>query len=274
MCRVATSGAVQTERLEPDDRGHQCRRRGSAIAEQALWYENWVSRFQPEIVILNVVCSVERVTGLFQMGDDGRVRPRTKVELQEAGGETLAVRKLAHRLPGFAFLAAHSELYNLFRIAEGERIRHRRDAALGVPVSDPTSPASDLLDEGLRLETGEVMWLKERVEQSGASFVIVVLPCRENVYPSNSRWASRIRREYPLVVNALRGLSTAEGIPFIELSPVFRQKSEGRQPLFYDSKFETHPTPAGYRVIADAVAAFLVERRVVPQGKSPTSGFP
>jgi lysophospholipase L1-like esterase len=118
------------------------------------------------------------------------------------------------------------------------------------------------------------MWLKERVEQSGANFAIVVLPCRETIYPSDSRWAPKIRRDYPLVVNALHGLSTAEGIPFTELSPMFRQKSKEGQPLYYDGKFETHPTPAGYRVIADAVAAFLVERAIVPPARSTTTGSP
>ena len=246
---------------------------GSVTAEQALWYENWVRRFHPDIVILNVGCAVDHFTGLFQMDDDGRVRPHVGVELQAAGSETLAVRKLVHGLPGFTFLAARSEFFNLFRIAEGEAIRHRRDSALGATVSDPTSPASEVLSEELRFETGEVMWLKERVEQSGATFAIVVLPCRENVYPSRSRWASRIRREYPLVVNGLRSLSTAEGIPFTELSSMLLRKSEGGQPLYYDGKFETHPTPAGYQVIADTVAAFLVERAVVPRGRS-TTGSP
>ena len=76
-----------------------------------------------------------------------------------------------------------------------------------------------------------------------------------------------------IVVKALHDLSMAEGIPFTELSPVFIEKAKGEQPLYYDGKFETHPTPAGYRVIAEAVADFLVERGIVPRERS-TAGSP
>jgi lysophospholipase L1-like esterase len=247
---------------------------GSVAAEQALWYENWVRNFHPDVVILNVACAADHATGLFQIDNEGNVEPRFTGELQVAGSQGLAVRRMVHRVPGFTFLAEHSELFNLFRLAEGEVLRHKRNAALGADtiVSDPTNPANDLLDQELRFETGEVRWLKRQVEASGATLVIVVLPCRENIYPSQSKWAPRIRKEYPMVTDALWKLSLAEGIPFTELTSVFIEKAKGQHPLYYDGKFETHPTPAGYRVIAEAVAQFLVERGVVPQAKSATEG--
>jgi lysophospholipase L1-like esterase len=245
---------------------------GSVAAEQALWYENWVRNFHPDVVVLGVGCAADHPTGLFQLNDNGSVTPRVRSDLQAAGSEASAVRKLVHRVPGFIFLAEHSELFNLFRLAEGEAIRHKRDAALGADASasDPTSPTEDLLDKELRFETGEVTWLKQRVDESGAGFAVVVLPCRENVYPSQSRFAPRIRKEYPLVVKALRDVSMAQGIPFTELSPLFIEKAKGEHPLYYDGKFETHPTPAGYRVIAEGVADFLVEQGIVPRGRSTT----
>lgn len=248
---------------------------GSVAAEQALWYENWVRNFHPDVVILGVGCAADHLTGLFQIDDKGRVTPRVESKVQAAGSEASAVRKLVHRVPGFIFLAEHSELFNLFRLAEGEAIRHKRDAALGADssASDPTSPSDDLLDKELRFETGEVTWLKQRVDQSGADFAVVVMPCRENVYPSQSRFAPRIRREYPQVVKALQDVSMSEGIPFTELSPLFLEKAKGEQPLYYDGKFETHPTPAGYRVIAEGVAEFLIERGIVPRARS-TTGSP
>jgi lysophospholipase L1-like esterase len=248
---------------------------GSVAAEQALWYENWVRNFHPDVVVLGVGCSADHPTGLFQIDDNGKVTPRVRSELQAAGSETSSVRHLIHRVPGFIFLAEHSELFNLFRLAEGEAIRHKRDAALGThsAASDPTSPSDDVVEWELRFETGEVSWLKQRVEQSGAAFAVVVMPCRENIYPSQSRFARRLRKEYPVVVKALRDQSLAEGIPFTELSPVFLEKAKGEQPLFYDGKFETHPTPAGYRVIAEGVADFLVEQGVVPRER-PATGSP
>ncbi len=247
---------------------------GSVAAEQALWYENWVRNFHPDVVILAIACAADHPTGLFRIDANGTVTPRVEGEVQAAGKDASAVRKLVHRVPGFTFLSENSELFNLFRLAEGEAIRHKRDSALGADsVSDPTNPANDVVDEELRVETGEVRWLKQQVDRSGAAFAVVVLPCRENVYPSQSRFAPRIRREYPQVVKALYHLSMAEGIPFTELSPVFIEKAKGEQPLYYNGKFETHPTPAGYRVIAEAVADFLVERGVVPRERS-TAGSP
>ena len=243
---------------------------GSVAAEQALWYENWVRNFHPDVVILAVGCAADHPTGLFQMDDNGRVTPRAGSEVQAAGGEASAVRNLVHRVPGFTFLAEHSELFNLFRLAQGEAIRHKRDAALGADsaVSDPTRPSNDVLYQELRFETGEVRWLKQRVEQSGAAFAVVAFPCRENVYPSQSQFAPRIRKEYPIVVKALHDVSAAEAIPFTELSSVFMEKASGEQALYYDGKFETHPTPAGYRVIAEGVADFLVKQGLVPRGRS------
>ena len=243
---------------------------GSVTAEQALWFENWVRHFHPNLVVLDVACAADHPTGLFQIDNNGNVAPRLAGEVKTAGSEGLAARKIIHRIPGFTFLAEHSELFNLFRLAEGEALRHKRDAALGVEAatSDPASPSGDLLDQELRIETAEVTWLKQQVEASGAAFAVAALPCRENIYPSYSMWAPRIRKEYPLVMGALRKLSVAQNIPFTDLSPLFMDKARVGPPLYYDSKFETHPTPAGYRVIAEGVAEFLVQRELILPARS------
>src|ERR1700733_221059 len=84
---------------------------GSVAAEQALWYENWVKNFHPDIVILAVGCAVDHPTGLFEIDENGTVAPRAGGKLKAPGSETSAVRKLIHRVPGFTFLAEHSELF-------------------------------------------------------------------------------------------------------------------------------------------------------------------
>jgi hypothetical protein len=55
-------------------------------------------------------------------------------------------------------------------------------------------------------------------------------------------------------------------MPFTELANALREASKDSPPLYYDGKYETHPTPAGYRAIAEAIAAFLVENKVIPAG--------
>ena len=241
---------------------------GSAIAEQALWYQNWVSRFHPDLVILNVGCAVDHFTGLFALGENGNVSPRPTAEVQAAGKEANAIRTLAGRLPGFRFLSEHSEFFNLFRIAEGRVISRRKDVALTrTDLPDLSNPNEQFQLGELKLEAGELVWLKQRVDQSGARLAVAVLPCRDNVYDIvPTKWTEQIRREYPLVVSVLRDVSAKEGMPFTELAGALREASKDSPPLYYDGKYETHPTPAGYRAIAEAIAAFLVENKVIPEG--------
>lgn len=247
--------------------------RGTVTAEQALWYDNWVRRFHPHLVILNVACAVDMITGLFSIDKNGRVTPHSSDELRAAREEFFTVRKLTRNVPGYAFLAQHSELFNLLRITVGEVIRRRERTALAneSALLQPASAADQLQKLALPLEAGEVTWLKERVEQSGAHLAVAVFPCRENIYSSQSPWAGQIRRELPTIVNVLRAVTSKESIPFTDLAPEIRERAkQSQQPLYYNSSFETHPTPAGYRAIAEAVAAFLVERGVVQtNGGSP-----
>jgi lysophospholipase L1-like esterase len=239
---------------------------GSVTAEQALWYENWVRQFHPHVVILGVGCTVDHLTNLFSTDTSGKVTPLPTARLRSSGEEFLAIRTFINRVPVYAFLAQHSELLSLVRISFGELIRRRRMAGLAnqSAFSHGLSAGDEVRDMALPLESGEVSWLKERVEQSGARFAVAVLPCRENIYPSQSRWSDRIRREYPQIVEVLRSLSSREGIPFTDIAPELRERAQRmREPLYYD-RFDTHPTPVGYRAIAEIIASFLLEQQVVP----------
>ena len=238
---------------------------GSAVAEQALWYQNWVSRFHPRLVILNVGCAVDHFTGLFVTDANGNVTPRPTAQVQAAAQETNTVRTLASRLPGFRFLAEHSEFFNLLRISEGRVISHRRDVALvGNGLPDLANPPQQFQLDELKREAGEVLWLSQQVKQSGARMAVAVLPCRENVYnDAPSKWIDQARGEYPLVVSSLRDVSSNQGMPFTELSGTLRDIARNSPPLYYNGKYETHPTPAGYRAIAEVIAGFLVDQRLL-----------
>jgi len=114
------------------------------------------------------------------------------------------------------------------------------------------------------------MWLKKQVEESGARLAVVVLPCRENVYLSQSPQADEIQRGYAAVVTVLRDVAAKEDIPFAEVVPALRKTAiQSQQLLYYDGRFETHPTPAGYRAIAKGVAAFLLESGFIPTPGGP-----
>ena len=239
---------------------------GTVVAEQALWYQNWVKRFHPQVVVLNIACVADYVTGMFSMDASGRATPRTLGELQAANKGPGTVRHVAMHVPGYIFLAEHSELFNLLELKLGEVFRRRRNAALANQSApqEPIGVPDRFQEDALLLETAEVMWLKKQVEESGGRLALVLLPCRENIYSPSSLQGEEIEQDYAAVVVALRDLAVKEGLLFAEVAPTLRKTAtHSQQALYYDGRFETHPTPAGYRVIAKEVAAFLLESGIL-----------
>jgi hypothetical protein len=238
---------------------------GTVVAEQALWYDSWVKRFHPQIVVLNIACAVDFVSGGFLMDDKGRIRPRSPDQLKAASKASRSVGRLMKSMPGYIFLSEHSELFNLLILKVGGILRQQQNVALADDLGPEGSggPAAEQ-KRALSLESAEVMWLKEQAEQSGGRLVVIVVPCRENIYSSDSPQADEIRREFADVVNVLRDITSKANIPFADLAPRLRPAAiQSPQLLYYDGRFETHPTPAGYWVIADEVARFLRQAGVV-----------
>ncbi|PYV38393.1 MAG: hypothetical protein DMG06_25770 [Acidobacteria bacterium] len=243
---------------------------GTGTAEQALWYENWVKQFHPHLVVLNVFCNDvdgDLMSGLFYVDPKGRVSPRPRDEIRAAGQRFRGFQKLVGNLPGYRFLAEHSQLASLLRTAIGGVIDHRRKAAL-LKQSLPPSPighAERFHEQGLPRLAGEVSWLKEQVQASGSRLTVVFVPCRETIYSSQALWAHEVQQESPSIVACLRELTSKDGIPFTDLTPVIRERAgQLDEPLYYNGPLDTHPTPKGYRIIAEAVAAFLSGTRVIP----------
>ena len=95
------------------------------------------------------------------------------------------------------------------------------------------------------------------------------VPCRETIYASQASWANEVQEESPAIVACLREVASKEGIPFADLTPVIRERARQLdEPLYYNGQLDTHPTPKGYRVIAEAVTTFLSERRIIPNPPS------
>lgn len=239
---------------------------GTVVAEQALWYDTWVKRFHPQIVVLNIACAVDFVTGVFIMDDKGRLMPRPPNQLQAASKASKSVGHLVKSMPGYIFLSEHSELFNLLVLKLGGIFRQQQNVALAdnLALEADGGPAAEQ-KRALSLESAEVMWLKEQAEQSGGRLVVIVVPCRENIYTSESPQANEIRREFADVVNVLHDITAKAKVPFADLAPRLRPAAtQSPQLLYYDGRFETHPTPAGYWVIADEVARFLRQAGIVP----------
>jgi hypothetical protein len=159
----------------------------------------------------------------------------------------------------YGFLAQHSQLFGLLRKALTRVASRERTTSLG--QAPATAAEIDRFrGEGLALLAAEVRWLRAQTTQAGAEMAVVFVPFRDSIYPSEGWWPDEIRWKSRAVSEALVRVCAALGVPYRDVTLVMatRAKSSPR-PLYYDG-VETHPTPEGYRALAEAVAEFLAEQ--------------
>ena len=229
---------------------------GTGTGNEALWYDSWVNRFHPDLVILTVVpndSDDDLARPLFVIDTSGSVHPKSSAQLERFQSKTLGARRLITRLPGYDYLTENSELLNLFRRTTSLLIRrhHLKNSRVsaGPAVFDTV---------GLRLLDGEVRWLDQQVRSSGAQLIVVFVPFVESVYGQASK-TNYIVRESAAMVEALTRTCSKSNIPFRDLTLDMRTAAaSAKQPLFY-TKYDAHPTPVGYRLIADLVSPLVLD---------------
>ena len=118
-------------------------------------------------------------------------------------------------------------------------------------------------EEGLSLAVAEIRWLLGRVRESGSRLAIVFAPFRESVLPAEGWWADELRWKSQELSSAVEVAARAEDVPFLDATLALRARA-GRSPesLFYEGA-DTHPTPLGYRALAEEVGRWLVDRGLV-----------
>ena len=95
--------------------------------------------------------------------------------------------------------------------------------------------------------------LRAAVESEGGTFLVVLFPCKEELY------ASEALPEVLAPVREARIELQAHGIPTLDLYPVF-QKDAASSPAFFST--DAHPNAAGHHMIADAIAQAVANKRV------------
>ncbi len=229
---------------------------GTGTGNEALWYDVWVSHFHPNLVILTVVpndTDDDLARPLFSIDSYGNVSPKSAVQVEQFQSQTLAARQIITRLPLYDYLTEHSELLNLFRRTVSVLIRrhHMKETSAKAGAS-----AFDTI--GLRLLAGEVEWLDKKVRSSGARLIVVFVPFRESVY-GQTPTTNRVVRESLAMVETLSGVCAKNSIPFHDLTSEMRTAAAtAQQPLFY-TKYDAHPTPLGYQLIADLVSPMVLD---------------
>ena len=235
---------------------------GTCLGEKAAWYVQGVRPFHPSLVVLTLLG--DDVDGdlfwrVFALGPEGHAVRNPPSGRGAAVKTARSTRSVFQAIPGYALLAERSELFALVRSAATRAASSERTTALGQRPATPREVAT-FQQEGLALLSAELRWLRERVGEDGARLAVILVPFRESVYPSGGWWADELRWKTAAVAEAADRTCQEMGVPFRDLTPALVQRSRSSDAPLYHDGAETHPTPAGYRAIAEEVAAFLMER--------------
>ena len=106
----------------------------------------------------------------------------------------------------------------------------------------------------LRAELRALIRLARR---EGSALAVVFVPFRQSVYGDEGWWADELRWKSEAVADAAATVSASHGVPFLDVTPALAAARARRRPGSTTQGAETHPTPAGYRAIAEEVAAWL-----------------
>lgn len=243
---------------------------GAGTGEEALWFDIWVKRFHPHVVVLNVFWNDvddDFTRSPFRIDKSGRVSPRSLEELTSASRLHQKIRQLVYALPGFAFLAEHSHLVNLVRRTMSMAWSGARKGSPSDKVTPAQSENTHQLyrDKGLPLLAGELVWLQERAHESGVRLLVVYLPGRAAIYPSLGLNAEETRWKSAAIIETLKEVCLSRGVPFSDLTLQVRTEAQRFPELLYYNAVgdDIHPTAKGYRVIAETVSGFLMQEGVV-----------
>ena len=240
---------------------------GTCLGEKALWYEAGVQSFHPRVVVLTALG--DDVDGDlfwrgFSLDAGGRAAPSPRVLRGPAARAVRPVRSLFRSLPGYESLVERSHLFAVVRRGATRLVSSERTTSLGRRPAAPEEQRR-FREEGLALLQAEVRWLRERVARDGARLAVVFLPFRDGIYATQGWWADELRWKSRAVSEALRAVCAEESLPFKDVTPDLVALAGSGAAALYHEGADTHPTPAGYRAIADSVAALLIGSALSPQ---------
>jgi lysophospholipase L1-like esterase len=231
---------------------------GTSLGEKAAWYEIGVRPLAPSVVVLTLLG--DDVDGdlywrVFTRDERGRA-------VRGPGQGPAAARRsrgLARRLPGYAWAAERSHLLGLVRRTATRLLSRERTTTLGRrPAGE--AEVRRFREEGLPLLEAELAWLHERVRGDGAALAVAFVPFRESVHGDEGWWPDELRWKSREIAAAAARACAARGVPFRDVTDALAGRA--RSAALYHAGAETHPTPAGYRAIAEEVAV-LVEGSVL-----------
>jgi lysophospholipase L1-like esterase len=224
----------------------------SGVGDQALWYHRWVSAFRPDLVILTVYggndVSDEIHDSKFVLAPDGSAVPLDLRALTKQGGLESRIQSVVLKIPGYNFLTQHSHLLYA--------VRSMVTAAFMSDDGAETEKAA--AEQAMAKIAGEVYWLRQKVEATGAKLVVVYIPSRDAVRERGGVSAHLIA--HGGLDERLSSETSRDGIPFLDLTPAIAAKMRAEPNGVY-FEHDDHMRPEGYRLVGEEVARFLAGGR-------------
>lgn len=239
---------------------------GTCLGEKAAWYELGVRSLSPRLVVLTALG--DDVDGdlywrVFSLDAQGRALPSPRWRRGPSDPAPRRVRSLFRSLPGYQRLVERSQLFAVARHAATRLVSSERTTSLGRRPAT-AQETRRFREQGVPLLQAELRWLGERVAGAGARLAVVFLPFRESVYPTQGWWAEELRWKSRAVSDALREVCAERGQPFRDATADLVALASAGGPALYHEGSDTHPTPEGYRAIAESVAAWLADAALRP----------
>ncbi len=180
------------------------------------------------------------------------------------------------------FLAAHSRLYPVAGRFIRRHLRRGGGSAAGGAAATSGAEAIPMdlylyaVDpppewaEAWEVSKALIRQLRREVEADGGRLAVVLIPDRRQVEAGYLDWAMRT---YPAMAaytwdmehpnRVLRTFLEAEGIPYLDLLEVFRQRTQEQGAELYYPR-DGHWNVAGHRLAGEEIGAWLVASGLVP----------
>jgi hypothetical protein len=254
------SFAGRLARTRPGERVLNLGLAGAGPERQARVYTRYSRAWRPALVISTVFLAsdVENDQHFLAWLQSGRRMPYNEFRLRLAGAARdrgLAQRVLDH---SWLLTAVRGGVLRLartgsvpagrFRFDDGVEVlfeRHALEFAGGEVSTDDPRIAPFL---------ASVMHLREAVERTGARFLVMLVPSKEELHANRGAAAGRN------LADRIAARLVSVGMPVLDLYPVFRDIGVGRATFF---ERDMHLTVYGNRVVAEALAA-----RIAVEGDS------
>ena len=225
--------------------------------EEALFYEQVASRFDPQLVLVVTFVAndaVEAAGAAFRLRGEltspRAVRERFRDRLRRVVRRSMVLQIVAQRI---------GQVRERFRGAEAARPDPR--------LLTYATPLPADVEHGLAVSREAIGRIAADAASTGARTAVVLMPARFQLDVDEYERLRAVvepagyRMAMDGATDRFRTALAPLGLPMLDLLPAFRRSADP-QAIFFDST--VHLTPEGHRVAADALDAFLAASGLVP----------